>query len=585
MPSNSADSSNSAEHRDLHDLIEQAWDIRRSFPQEALEMSYRAREMAEDLPDEKAKALALRNIGTAYYLLSLYDDSLDFLEKSLVALRSLEDRKAEAEVIRTIGNVYHSIEQNDTALDQYRKALAITEEIEDRKGRAYTNGNIGYVLQKLNRYPEALEHMLKTERECLEMKDDLGLCDVRSNIGRIYLKTEDLTTARKYLDQALANARSISHLRGMAHVSSGLGQLSLKEGNPQEALAAFKQALRYAEEMGEKQLIYSIEESISEVYESLDDTAQALKHHKRFAKLKGEIMQRSQKMALASVRTRFEVEQSQREQALLESRNTALSKANAVIRTKNKDITDSLIYASRLQRSILPRLSELAKAFDGHFVIWKPKDIVSGDFYWFDNVANVSMIALADCTGHGVPGAFMSLLGIESMRQIVRNKDINHPHLALEALDRKIGSTFANADHIRDGMDMALLVYHHETRLVQFAGAKLPLFRVGRDGAELTKGSRYAIGGGWNTEKHFETIEFIANPGDMFYLFSDGLADQFGGPKGKKFQRKRLLRLLEEYHKHPLAEQKEQVQESHREWKGELEQVDDVSLLGFRIPD
>lgn len=264
---------------------------------------------------------------------------------------------------------------------------------------------------------------------------------------------------------------------------------------------------------------------------------------------------------------------------------TQQKESEELIREKNKDITDSINYAKKIQQAILPSEELLLKKYPDAFVLYQPKDIISGDFYWYMPVADHLLFVCADCTGHGVPGALMSMIGSNIISHIVNEKETMSPHDVLTELDKRVRKTLKQDEEpdSRDGMDIAFCSLHHEKRLLHYAGANRPLaiFRKG----ELIEyaPSKFPIGGQLSTEKKFEGNTIQLEKGDCVYLFTDGVIDQFGGPLGKKLMKKRFYELLQRIHHESMKEQKKQILLFFEEWKGGLEQVDDVLVMGIRV--
>mgnify|MGYP000267985660 CR=1 FL=1 len=261
-----------------------------------------------------------------------------------------------------------------------------------------------------------------------------------------------------------------------------------------------------------------------------------------------------------------------------------LAMRNALIEEQNNDITASIRYAENIQTAMLPHDHELESRFEDHFVIYSPKDIVSGDFYWLETMDDVTFLAVADCTGHGVPGAFVSMMGHNMLNQIVNDSNVSDPGQALDILDQKVTSAFSSQDKVlRDGMDLVFTAFNREKMIVEYSGAYRPLYMM-RDG-ELTelKNPKISIGGFDNRDLDFSSNTIEMKSGDQFYMFSDGFVDQFGGQNGKKFMSKRLKNLLLNIHDQPMKTQKEALLTAWNEWKGDLEQVDDVCVIGVRI--
>ncbi|MFC2136689.1 SpoIIE family protein phosphatase [Bacteroidota bacterium] len=267
--------------------------------------------------------------------------------------------------------------------------------------------------------------------------------------------------------------------------------------------------------------------------------------------------------------------------------------ANRKILYQQESITDSLHYAEKIQQAVLPREAYIKKCFTKHFVLYKPKDIVSGDFYWITRKAATIMVAIADCTGHGVPGAFMSMLGISFLNDILRKsmKYFFTGNLTasdmLEQLRKSIKKALkqSSAESLtKDGMDMSFIIVDLDTKHLQFAGAFNPLIHIRNKEITKIKGDRNPIGIHLN-EVPFTNHEMQLETGDTLYMFTDGYIDQFGGPNNKKFLSKRLEELLHEIHEKPLLEQKEILDNTLINWMGDNEQVDDICLFGCRIEE
>jgi serine phosphatase RsbU (regulator of sigma subunit) len=247
------------------------------------------------------------------------------------------------------------------------------------------------------------------------------------------------------------------------------------------------------------------------------------------------------------------------------------------------DLQASIDYAQRLQSTILPSEEAIREVFAQHFVMYRPKATVSGDFYWFANKGKKLMFAAADCTGHGVPGAFMSLVGHNALNQAT--KVYNKPSQVLNTVNRLSAQALrANENHlVKDGMDIALCTVDLEAMELEFSGAQNPLYIV--RGSELIEleADGFSIGSYVNGEREFTAKKSELKSGDCIYAFSDGYADQFGGPAGKKFMRKQFRQLLLEINSLPMNEQLAALQKRFDDWRGDQEQVDDVLVVGVRI--
>jgi len=256
---------------------------------------------------------------------------------------------------------------------------------------------------------------------------------------------------------------------------------------------------------------------------------------------------------------------------------------------RNKDITDSLNYAKRIQVAMMPQLNLFQKLFTDSMVFHKPKTIVSGDFYWISERDGRIMVAAVDCTGHGVPGAFMSLIGIELFRRIAGIRGIDQPGQILNILNENFARLFNDEAGVtlRDGMDVSLIVIDKINKTIEYAGAINPLYILRDFKIIEIKGDRFSIGlksEEWEglPSKRFENQKMNIEDGDVFYIFSDGFVDQFGGPNVQKYKKRRFRHLLLNIHKYSMEKQKELLNESFEIWKGENEQVDDILIIGIK---
>ncbi len=273
----------------------------------------------------------------------------------------------------------------------------------------------------------------------------------------------------------------------------------------------------------------------------------------------------------------------------------ALEESKHELQEKNTEIVDSINYAKRIQSALIPPKEVFKKILPESFIIFKPKDIVSGDFYWIselsttkENDANEKLVVFsaADCTGHGVPGAFMSLIGLKIFNQSIKQKEVNSPSEALDYLNNQVFKTVnmhSDDDNvIRDGMDVALCSINFKTLMLSFSGAKNPVYIVRNKTLHEIKGDKQPIGS-YESLTPFTNHQYQLEQGDMIYIFSDGFADQFGGPKGKKLKYKPFKNMLIENSDKSMEEQERKLVDLFENWKGDIEQLDDVCVIGVRV--
>lgn len=277
-----------------------------------------------------------------------------------------------------------------------------------------------------------------------------------------------------------------------------------------------------------------------------------------------------------------------RTRKLLKEKDQALLKIEnqrAALENTNRSITDSLNYAQRIQEALLPSEEYFRRHFRDSFIFYKPKDIVSGDFYWIGDRNDKIFVVAADCTGHGVPGALMSMIGHDLLDKIINIDNVEKPSEVLNIMSRGLEKTFSReknvGDIIRDGLDIGLCVVDRKNRKIEFAGAFFPLYII-RDYRMIElKGDKYTLGmtpGGISYTNHSMDL----HKGDIIYLFSDGYVDQFGGSENKKFMYRRFRYLLMTIHRFPLEDQKSILDDNIRSWMGATPQVDDILVIGFK---
>jgi serine phosphatase RsbU (regulator of sigma subunit) len=254
------------------------------------------------------------------------------------------------------------------------------------------------------------------------------------------------------------------------------------------------------------------------------------------------------------------------------------------IEEKNRDITASIRYAERIQRAMLPK----EDTFKETFVLFMPKDIVSGDFYWMYDNGDLQFIAVVDCTGHGVPGAFMSIIGHNSLNKVVREYGYTRPSAIVDQLNIEVMKALLQRHEkaITDGMDLALIAFNKKNFTLEFAGAFNPMYLVRKGEVIVYRGDRFPIGMTTTDEKKNFTNQLVdIQPGDMVYMCSDGYADQFGSPDVKKYKSANVKKLLSVICDLPVNEQRDRLEKEILTWKGELDQVDDILFVGTKIPE
>jgi serine phosphatase RsbU (regulator of sigma subunit) len=271
---------------------------------------------------------------------------------------------------------------------------------------------------------------------------------------------------------------------------------------------------------------------------------------------------------------------------LYENRLFELLNNHETVNQQKKNILESIHYAQRIQNAVLTPTDVIESMLPDHFILYKPRDIVSGDYYWMTQIGKKTIVAVADCTGHGVPGAFMSMLGITLLNQNVKNHELKHANEILDELRDNIINALnqdSNQSVTKDGMDMSLLIFDFDKNELEFAGANNPMYVIRNNELIELEADKMPVGIYSGNGRNFNRKEFKIEKSDRFYAFSDGYIDQFGGNQNKKFLRKNFTELLLKIHQKPMAEQKEILDQTVENWRGSLEQIDDILVLGVQV--
>jgi serine phosphatase RsbU (regulator of sigma subunit) len=577
--------------------IGQGYIIRGDF-QNAMKYCLESARIAEEIRDTLMTASAYNNLGLVYKGIQDYDKALIYFNKALdmkkrkANMKNPLDVKSLANTILNIGIIYDFDEKDLIAKRYYEDALRKFTEIENPQGQGLCYNNLGGVYYDLGDYQSAIRANQKSLAIKESLGDELGIASSYINLGADYFALKDIKLAKenhfKALDIILKNGlreERVTLYDAIAKDFEGEGDLknALLYRKKYEAIKDSVLNVERSEQMTEMQTKYDTElkdrrilEQNSQIKEEALKTKQ--KETQRNAFIGGFILVIG--MAFFIFRG-----YKQKKQSLVE-----LSEKNKIIEEKNKDITDSINYAQRIQGVILPSPEISPDFLSETFVIYKPKDVISGDFYWYNKKNDRKIITAADCTGHGVPGALMSMIGTAFLNEVVNEKGIVRPSEILSELRNKVKTSLKQTGEVgesKDGMDMALLSFYEGNTKVEFAGANNPLWlftkRSGSWEVIQYTADKRPIGYFMGKSLPFTNHEIDLHKGDVLYIFSDGFADQFGGPKGKKFKYSQMKEILLLMIEHQLKDQKIQLESTFESWKGKLEQVDDVCVIGIRI--
>lgn len=573
---------------EIDEINKKAWDIRRSDLRTSWKLANDAERDSIINSYQQGVAESLRTLG---YCLWRFGDYSQSLEKSMLALdifRDLKDKKGEADTLNSIGAVYMYQGDNENRLKCNLLCLQLRAEIKDLEGVAGSENNIGETYMEMGNFEEAnnwFDKCLKNPNASIQ-----NLSWVHHNVGIIFYRTHQLEKSIKAFKQSLELSDSVNYevlsIASRLQISLALIEVDVfsKEINNH-----LNQALTNALAIGIKEDVHKIYLTFSQLSEKRGDLPQAFNWYKKYHKAYEDLFNENSNQKINNIQTQYEIEKARQEiefehtkQLELKQFIDKISIQNNEILQKNQEITDSIKYASRIQYASLTTNGYIKRnsPFD-FFIYYKPKDIVSGDFYWAIKKDTKFFIAVCDSTGHGVPGAFMSLLNISFLNEAINEKNITEPNLIFDYVRQSLIENLSDEEQ-QDGMDGALLCIDMSTNLITYAAAYNAPVIIRDKQIMINPADKMPIGKGIKVEP-FNKYTLDYKIGDCVYLLTDGFADQFGGPKGKKYKYKQVRNLMSENFEIPINEQAFKFSKSFDLWRGNQEQVDDVTLLGMKI--
>jgi len=540
----------------------------------------------------------LHFIGSVFKRQDMYDKALEYYEKELQLARDIGDKLLEAEALYLSAAMYGTKGDLDKELDYELKSLNIYTELKRKKSIALILGNISNNYADRKDYKKAIEYCEKA-REVYEALHEIDKASwLYAALGRYHTKLAQYKKAIDYFDKALAATKKVEtkQLLYQSEIKHDIAFTYAAMGNYKEAFNNFleyRQLEDSLNSMDNKRYLNELEtkydtEKKEKAIELLNkDKAMQSMELSRQATQKNYLIIGSLLVLITAAISLVAFVNKRKTSKLLSKQVSEINYQNAIIKEKNKDITDSILYAKRLQEAVFPLTQRLNEYFAESFVLFRPKDIVSGDFYWFERVKDNTIIIVGDSTGHGVPGAFMSILGHNLLNQIILEELTLNPSDILTMLDKRVTSALnkkGSSEEYNDGMDIGVCVINKNEKKLYYAGANRPLIIKRGNSLFDLKQNKFAIGGVRTTSfKEFTQHEIEYQENDILYMFSDGYYDQFGGPNGKKFKFKQLHELLLSNSSKPMQEQLQILNSAFENWKGNLEQVDDVCVVGVKI--
>jgi len=531
---------------------------------------------------EKGYARALLLKGNIFESFGDYEKTLElWLEANKVSTET-NDIESEGESCSQLGLIYSRLCNFWKALEYFNKGLKIREDLGDENAVASSLNRIGMVLRQTKKYEESLDYYSRSLEIRTRNKQLSAIPWTLLGIANTYEEMKMYRESLDYYERGMIGGDkrcTLQCLMGAGRVYSKLGD----EGKAEERLA---ESLRMAQDLKSLVLVAEAHSALASHYELSHQPDKALKSFKQFLKAKESYQSSEAQSKLSNIEVAHAIEKSEQEKEIYRLKHVELKEAYDIIEEKNKDITASISYASRIQRAMLPKTQEIRGLSSKCFILYLPKDIVSGDFYWFKKIDHNLIFLAGDCTGHGVPGALMSMLGISFLEQIVKNKKITESGQILNELRKEVKRALhqkGKREEAKDGMDICLCVIDYKKNIIQYSGAYNNLYLIRNNELIEYQADRMPIGIYDISDKDFVSRDIPMITGDIIYMYSDGYADQFGGPDSKKYKYTALKALLLKIHKLPLIEQKQKLEKEFNDWKGSFPQIDDVIIVGLKI--
>lgn len=604
--------------------------------------------------DEVGLAACYAFLGMSYSYMDDYIQGIEYIQQSIRIRERLHDKRGLANSYLTLYKVYFEIGEMDKAMKSEYQSLTICRELKDLQCISGRYTNIGQIYQRKGDDQKALYYhfqALKLSQQ-LNIKNRIAL--VYENIARVYLHKKEYTNALKYLDSSSVLRKSFGDENGLASIDLVLATVFLEQNQSDLAIESALSALYAGRKLKLPHVIKEAHSILHDAFAGKKDVENAYYHFRKFVLLRDSIFNIDQSKELLRKELEFNFSKKQEMQRLeevkknekdelerkkqetiilysssaltivtlllgfsfwqfrlknrskkqleianrdlndintqLKDKSEIIEFQNSTIQLKNNEITDSIRYAHQIQRAVLPSEAEFKKHFKEAFVFFEPKDIISGDFYWVTEIKEHIIYVTADCTGHGVPGGFMSMLGVSMLNELINENNIIEPAEILDKLREKVINALKQkgvSGEQQDGMDMTICVLNPKKDLLTFASANHSLYIVNEVNDEIIlqehNGDKFPVGIFGEELKPFHQQVIKLNKNDMIYTFSDGFADQFGGMNGKKFKYTQLKQLLKSVQNLSVDEQEKTIKDSFRKWKGEQEQIDDICLIGVRV--
>jgi serine phosphatase RsbU (regulator of sigma subunit) len=592
---------------------------------EAFDYAQKALALAKQSPNPVHEALAYGALGEVYKKKGQLEKAISAILDGIAIYEKYGKKKELIMSYYSLGIVYHTHQDYKKAIEWKKKALDLSIELRDWREQAICATNLANTYLEQKEFVLALSYYNEAYDIFEKLKEEENKLIVLNNIAGIYFYQERFDKAMEVFKKLISSAEASKDTLSMALYYSNLGECYSMKKDYKQALEFFKKSESLVKNVNDVSYLHPIYLNLSSVYKSLDDYKNAFKYREISEMYEDSIFNMENNRQFHEMTVKYEADTKEKENQLLNQEielkkvessrqqlaiiligvilfivgivafilirqnrlknriNKELAEKNHIIQEQHKDITDSIQYSKRIQEAILPPMQLWNETMPESFVLYKPKDILSGDFYWMEKSGDTLFFAAADCTGHGVPGAMVSVICSTALNRAVKEFELKDTGAILDKVRELVLETFEKSEsNVQDGMDISICALNTVTRELKWSGANNPLWYLSNNEPREITANKQSIGK-TDAPKPFTTHSVQLNRNDIIYVFTDGYADQFGGPKGKKFKYKQLKELLLANASRKMEEQKDILLKAFNNWKGNLEQVDDVCVIGVRV--
>jgi serine phosphatase RsbU (regulator of sigma subunit)/Tfp pilus assembly protein PilF len=575
--------------------------------------------MAGKMHSLKYQAFALNVHGASFSLRGDNTRAIAYFTRSLKIMEKLNYQKGIASCMNNIGVIYDEQGAYKKAGEYYQRALTLHKKMGDSSSQALSYSNLGNIYRYQKNYKKSIRYHENAIKIYESLRDDYSLGMSFHFIGVTYFDIGDYQKALEFNEKSIPYYQKSENLAGLPEVYTIMGKIYDKKGDTKQAIQYNKQALELAKKVEAAAAMREASLSLYQEYKKLGQLKDALEMHELYLVMRDKVTNEESQQELVKQELSYQFEKQQALDQKEHEKRLAVQKViifsiaggsllvlifaivvinrlritrkqkgiierqKDLVEEKQKEILDSITYAKRLQDAILPPLSLFKEYFSESFILYKPKDIVAGDFYWMEKLEDSILIAVADCTGHGVPGAMVSVVCSTALNRAVLEFGISEPGKILDKTREIVLETFAKSHKdVKDGMDISLASINTRTLEIKWAGANNPIWYISNNELNSITADKQPIGSSFDSQP-FKTHQLQFKKGDILFLFTDGYADQFGGEKGKKFKYTPLKELLLHNASLSMSEQEQLLESTFENWKKDVEQVDDVCIMGLRL--